>query len=1218
MKRTLLAVPSLALAWLIAGCTTQLVDSRGNPVYDSAGQPVMVSSSTSEKMEKSAPAVREVVRHEIERVSKSSTTVVTTESVKISNEKLIMILGAEAREEDIVALKAMAAAEARKYLLEVEYPARVTVMKKAMEAKVTSLLAANKLAEASEYIASIRANKTGIAEIDKPVLAFADELSKGKIAPALAEQVIAKLRKYVPQFVADGKHEKAREILWRACAAGSNEDVKALVRLYAVEQMRVVVNPSEWAIIEADIKSRAAALAKENKFDEAIAWLKGYRRVRTYSVKLDEKLKTVEAELVKIGVNETNMPPILAATQKLVAEAAKIVDMTDVTTNAVTTIAGAEHAATTLDLKAYQERLEEYRKLLVRYDCTESAAEGIAKKFDADVDPLLKPLAKPASKDADRTESKAFLQLGTGALNARIDKLTAATIADLEKQKKAWLVATRKAQIKAAIDDLTAKVKKLVADGAFAEAREAIWEATSTEDIELNGHVREVGTKLMLKLVNPTHWTAIEKEFADKTKEATDGAAYDEAIAWAEAYPDIRTYTAAIDARLDGVKAELAKLGIAEDKVQPVVDETQKATVRAERLFSDVDTVEKTTGAGDKKLPLEEYEKLLADYRTALVRNDCTEANADRLVADFKKKITPCLNALAGGKEKSEVVLGSNAVNKRLAALRAKTVETLKSKKYKFVFTDLIAKVSQAVADGNYAEARNVIRDVPLVQDKDWDARIYATRIGLLNSVVNPNQYVALQKEIDAKVKELFDAKDYEAFREYAKSFPYVHDTYKQIIDALEQVKVAMVGLTIADEDAGKYIDKLSARVREMLEKRPGTYTVETDKDLTELEKALAELEKGIVKQYYKPETVKEFCQIVKKEILNMISGAAAPMTTWELNEALRIHLESYLGKLDDLIAKRDAANEADAYAKLLAEIDAEFSFDSQIAMAEDAIAKQLGVKCPAADLKMRALLGEYARTMRLMKLGKKIDVGQATVMLLGGVYLDQSAVVARALELGAKVNGVSDRDPLARTGILVAIQTGHNAFLKQLADAGASLDPVDAVGDTALHYAVTRGNLSVVNAMLKKNDVDKVNKAGESALFIAVRKNQAAVAAALVKAKADVSIKNAKGQTAMDAACLAGSRDVLDVLADAGAEYGPAQLAYAARTDHLAVAQWLVGKGVDVNALGVMGATICMSDTQCYLVHEGGIKVPCTDPDCRCRAKADGRCKAENAAKAK
>ena len=347
----------------------------------------------------------------------------------------------------------------------------------------------------------------------------------------------------------------------------------------------------------------------------------------------------------------------------------------------------------------------------------------------------------------------------------------------------------------------------------------------------------------------------------------------------------------------------------------------------------------------------------------------------------------------------------------------------------------------------------------------------------------------------------------------------------------------------------------------------------------------------------------------MKAEILALITKAPDPMTTWELNEALRVRLNKYVAQLDGLIKERDAANEAERYAKLLADIDGEVSFDSQIAMAEDAIAKQLGVKCPEAHLRLNALLGEYARTMRLLKLGKKIDAEQATVVLLGGVYLDQAAVVTRALKLGADVNGTSARDPLARTGVLLAIQTGHNSFLKQLADEKAALDPVDANGDTALHYAVRRGNLAVVKAMLAKNGVDKANKAGETALFIAVRRNQASVAAALVAAKADVAAKNAKGQTPMDAACLAGSRDVLDVLADAGAEYGPVQLTIAAAKDRLAVAQWLVGKGVDVNAPGVMHATVGKSDTYRYLLHEGGVFKPCGNAECR-------RCQAEQACK--
>ena len=1198
MKR-LMSVPSLVALGLLAGCSTQLVDSRGNPVYDSSGNAVMVSSSTKEKVEKRSAVVSETVRREIESAAKSGA-VPDAAVVAWNDENVRSLIGTDASAEDIAAAKAVAAAEARKYLTEVVYPARVEEAKKRIDAAISEALSESQFKKASDFLAGIK--NTGVKEIDDPVRAYADEQNKTKIAPAFAAAIIAKIAPFVDKKIAAGDYAKAREALWRAPTTG-NADVDAEVRKYAIEKMHVAVNPSEWTVIEAELKDKVAALDAEKKFDEAIDWLKTYRRVRTYSVLLDEKLKTVEAELIKVGVPEKNMEPILNATGTLVGEAARILDMTDVTTNSVTTTEGREIAGFEPALEAYKERLEEYRKMLVRYDCTDDAANGIVEKFGKDVAPLVAALSKPGTKEQGSTETKAFLQLGTAALNARIDKATAALVADMEAKKAAHLKALREAAIKAAVDELAAKVKQLVADGEFAKAREAVWSATSTDDLDMNAHLRKVGTELMLKLVNPANWAAIEKEFASKVAEAKENSAYDDAIAWAEVYPGIRTYTEAIDEKLDGVKEELARIGIAAEKVQPVVDETQRATIEVERLASHVDTVEKSATEGADKPSLEAYEKLIADYRTSLVRNDCTEANADRLVANFREKVAPYIALLSGGTEKTELLLGSNAVNDRLAKLRSKTVEELKTLKYRHVFDELVAKVTESVAAGRYSDARNTVRDVELVKDPEWDARIYATRIGLLNSVVNPNQCAALLKEIDAKAKELFDAKKYEEFRDYAKDYEYVHDTYQQIIDALGQIKASMTGLTISEKDAGEYIDALSARVRKMMEQRTGTYAAETDKDLAELERALAELEKGIVAQFYRADDVKKFCETVKKEILALISKTPDPMTTWEMNEALAARLAGYLDKVDGLIAERDAA-------QLLADIDADVSFDSQIAMAEDAIAKQLGVKCPEANLRLNALLGEYARIMRLMKLGRRADAGQATVMLLGGVYLDQPAVVSRTLELGADANGTSVRDPLGRTGVLLAIQTGHNSFLKQLTDARASLAPVDANGDTALHYAVRRGNLGVVKALLANNGVNKANKAGETPLFIAVRRNQASVAAALVAANADVSLKNAKGLTVMDAACLAGSRDVLDVLADAKAEYGPAQLKLAASKDRLAVVQWLVGKGVDVNAPGVMDATVCKTDTQRYLVREGGILKPCEGVCCN-----PG--KAEDAAKA-
>lgn len=1192
MKRQLF-VPVLVLAVVIIGCKTELLDTAGNPVLDASGNPMMLPESAHKRLKRVTPNTQREIYSAISSAANKGAWAEVA-NFKLPDNRIKFLIGPTATQEEFDALKILAGIMANKYRTEVVYPAHLETDKNELADSVALLLSGNdesKFAKASDLIVNVK--KTGIPEIDAPLAKYAADLNKRQIAPALAMDIVGrKVKPRIKEFLAKGQFDQARETLLRATTT-DNAEANALVRLFTVETLLAEVNPAEWAYIEAELNNKTAEFVKAKKFDEAIAWLKGYRRVRTHSIKLDGKQKAIEAELVKIGVEDENMKPILDATGTLVGKVEKILNTLDDTTNTVSAADGKTATGGAPDLDAYKSELEAYRQALLRCNCTEDEANGIVDKFRKDVDPLLEAISKAAAKGAGKTGEKA--PMGTGTINSRIDKMTARLLKDVKAKKAAHLVAFRKANVKTMTEKMVAEMKKCVAEGKFEKAREAFWKATSTKDVDMNNLLRKPGVELMLTLVNPKHWAAIEKEFADKTSEARKNAKYGDAIAWAEAYPAVRTYTGDADAKLDDMKDALAEMGVAGDKIQPVIDETQKAEAEAARIAGNVDKMYKTKD-GNKGLPLGEYDKLIASYRAALVRKGCPEKVTNELVAKFKAKVSPYVNAIAGGAKNASPMLGSGAVNSRLAKLRAKTINELKPMKCRHVFAEVVAKTTEAVAKGKYKEARNVVRNVAPVKDAEWDAKIYATRIGLLNGVVNPNQCAALLKEIDAKAKEMFDAEKYDEFAEYAKNYEYVHDTYKQVEASLSQLKAAMAGMKTADKTAAGSIDALSAKVRGIMARRTDKNSANAGAYRTELEKALSELEKAIAAKYYDPKAVAAIC---RKDALPIVAKAPAPMTTWELNEALRARLARHCKEIEKQIAARDAAKAAAAYAQQLADLDAEVSFDSQVTMAENAITRQLGASGPEADQNVNALLGEYARTMRLLKLEKKITPDQATTMLLGGTYLDQPAVVSKALELGAKVNGVSDRDPLRRTALLLAIQTGHTSLLKQLAAANAEFTVADAEGDTALHYAVRSGNLSVIKAMLAKNDVNKTNKAGETALFIAVRRNQKPLVSALIKANADVKLSNANSLTAMDAACIAGSRDVLDVLADAKAEFGPAQLALAAGYDRLAVAQWLVGKGVDVNAPGVMGATRCGTSTQRYLAQEGGIPRICNDESC-------------------
>lgn len=91
----------------------------------------------------------------------------------------------------------------------------------------------------------------------------------------------------------------------------------------------------------------------------------------------------------------------------------------------------------------------------------------------------------------------------------------------------------------------------------------------------------------------------------------------------------------------------------------------------------------------------------------------------------------------------------------------------------------------------------------------------------------------------------------------------------------------------------------------------------------------------------------------------------------------------------------------------------------------------------------------------------------------------------AQALQKnGADINGVEANS--GRTALHKAAFWGHGLIVKWLLEAGVSADTQDYAGDTALHDAARFGHEECIQ---------------------------------LLKAKADASIKNAKGETAKDAA---------------------------------------------------------------------------------------------------
>ncbi|MBR7180679.1 MAG: ankyrin repeat domain-containing protein [Kiritimatiellae bacterium] len=1068
------------------------------------------------------------------------------------------------------------------------------------------------------------------------------EAERRIVWPKWIDSIWAKTLSAAEKSLNDGQYEKARESVWRASTTGVAE-VDGGVRKLGYEFLNTRVNPAEWKKIERQMRDNALDFANRSAYDEGIEYFKHAAHIREYPLKLDNELDKVKAEVVALSVPEESVDPILAAARDTMEKAQNICDYRDTKTNAVSEVVAGVDAA------AYDKAVEDYRKLLLRYNCTKENADKIASALKKDIEALF------AGQYGKETTTSGFLYLGTGAVNKRIDKYAgrlskwletkrtfAETVEKLLSEGKedearklvredveavaiapdVETVKTTPGEVKApsAVElvlegsRLRCKVKKLVAGSKFAEARELIWSSCYPEkQTVVSLYLQPVGKDLMLTAVNPAHWAEIEAAVTNATAKAIAAGDFTNAISKLLACPRVKTYAGAIDAKLALAAGEARALGVEPGAVAQAVGKTAGSAAEAANLADHTDKIDLEKIPG-RSLDFKTFNALVEEFRRTLVRNDCTEENAKRLVEEFKNALEPHFALLQQERSREKFFLGCNALNDRIAKLVEENVARLRKAKREIdgYIEELVGRVAQLVKEGKYAEARNAIRDAKPLDNPVLNAKCYAVRVSLLNIVVNPRQCRALEREIDAKVAALKTAEDYDGLREYVKNYPYVHDAYKQIRAALGQIRQEVENLDIDEKSAEALVDalrpgSLRIRIREMLEVRDANDAAVDMLDLAGLDQAIAALQDGVNRHYDNHGAVEAGGKKFRKEVLDLRARELPPMTTRELNARLKAHLSRSLEGLEKL-----------EYAKRLRAIDEEVSFAAQIAMAEDAISRQIGVVCPCAEFKMNAVMGDYARIARLLERGGAVSEQEATTLLVGAVYLNQPAMFKHALELGAKIDKASDRDPCGRPAMLLAIETGHQQFLSAVNDANGSKSVVDANGNTVLHYAMRSGNLVAVKAVFDMAGAMAVNSKGETALFSAARRRQAAAAKFLidlVKGTNDVetaalrkrfaSVKNKAGDDAFAVACKVQACDVLDVLAAAGAEYAVADLVEAAAADNLAVARWLVSHGVDVNGKGVMKAAFGKADdedtaTYKYLVSQGGIALKRTPKCCK------------------
>lgn len=413
--------------------------------------------------------------------------------------------------------------------------------------------------------------------------------------------------------------------------------------------------------------------------------------------------------------------------------------------------------------------------------------------------------------------------------------------------------------------------------------------------------------------------------------------------------------------------------------------------------------------------------------------------------------------------------------------------------------------------------ARKFVYEFGIVQNARIDIPVARVKWGLLNSWVNPKEWKLRHAELNAKQNDYTKRGDLDGLIAFLRQErkPAVASYSDGIDKSIDGIQSEVKRLEAIEVDASSLEAKKRTQVQMLLDGFRGAYEAETRKDpnFAQLESLLSVLNGQLQAQDISVSEADAFCKTYELEVQTLVKRAEnvrrsqiPNMTTRQLNENIHKWYDSALKdalKAKELAEKIAAAEKAkkEFIARLYAMRQAteKFDLDKYIAHAEEAI--------PQTAKANRAILGDYARTLRLVKRGKlPISKEEAAAVLTGAALLGQPEMIGYARTLGASPDDFSRYDDFKRPAIVLATQRGDIATVKALIAAVADVNKTDA------------------------------NK--ETALVLASRNGCVEIAKALISAKADVNAKGHGGDTALIAAARAGNTELIGILSSAGAQF--------------------------------------------------------------------------------